>query len=77
MASKQQKEKLKKLLNLLSFKLNHKNYVEAFSLIFSLRLGNLSQEEMIDIFKHVSKIEYEYQDYKKFTVVQGSKNEKK
>ena len=59
MASKQQKEKLKKLLNLLSFKLNHKNYVEAFSLIFSLRLGNLSQEEMIDIFKQVSKIEYE------------------
>ena len=71
MASKQQKEKLKKLLNLLSFKLNLKNYVEAFSLIFSLRLGNLSQEEMIDIFKQVSKIEYEFQQYKKFTVVQG------
>lgn len=77
MASKQQKEKLKKLLNLLSFKLNHKNYVEAFSLIFSLRLGNLSPEEMIHIFKQVSKIEYEFQQYKKFTVVQGSKDEKK
>ena len=33
------KEKLKKLLNLLSFKLEHKDYVAAFGLIYGLKVG--------------------------------------
>ena len=43
------KEKLKKLLNLLSFKLSHKNYVEAFSLIYDLKLGDVSKEQTLEL----------------------------
>ena len=42
------KEKLTKLLNLLSFKLKHKDYVAAFNLIYDLKLGNLSKEQNIE-----------------------------
>ena len=45
------KDKLTKLLNLLSFKLKHKDYVAAFSLIYDLKLGSLSKEQNIKIFK--------------------------
>jgi|TARA_R100001443_G_scaffold40250_1_gene53681 hypothetical protein len=69
------KEKLKKLLNLLSFKLSHKNYVEAFSLIYDLKLGDISKEQTLEIFKEVAHLEYEFNDYKKFTVIKGSKKE--
>ena len=69
------KEKLTKLLNLLSFKLNHKDYVAAFNLIYDLKLGNLSKEQNIEIFKEVAHLEYEFNNYKKFSVIQGSKKE--
>jgi len=69
------KEKLKKLLNLLSFKLSHKNYVEAFSLIYDLKLGDISKEQTLELFKEVAHLEYEFNDYKKFTVIKGSKKE--
>ena len=67
------KEKLKKLLNLLSFKLKHKDYVAAFGLIYDLKLGNLSKEQNIEIFKEVAHLEHEFKNYKKFSVIQGSK----
>ena len=51
------KEKLTKLLNLLSFKLKHKDYVAAFNLIYDLKLGNLSKEQNIEIFKEVAHLE--------------------
>ena len=69
------REKLTKLLNLLSFKLEHKDYVAAFSLIYNLKLGNLSKEQNIKIFKEVAHLEYEFNNYKKFSVIQGSKKE--
>ena len=69
------KEKLTKLLNLLSFKLNHKDYVAAFNLIYDLKLGNLSKEQNIEIFKEVAHLENEFNNYKKFSVIQGSKKE--
>ena len=58
------KEKLTKLLNLLSLKLKHKDYVAAFSLIYGLKLGNLSKEQNIEIFK-VAHLEHEFNNYKK------------
>ena len=58
------KEKLTKLLNLLSFKLKHKDYVAAFNLIYDLKLGNLSKEQNIEIFKEVAHLEYEFNNYK-------------
>jgi len=67
------KEKLTKLLNLLSFKLKHKDYVAAFSLIYGLKLGNLSKEQNIEIFKEVAHLEHEFNNYKKFPVIQVSK----
>ena len=69
------KEKLTKLLNLLSFKLKHKDYVAAFSLIYDLKLGDISKEQTLEIFKEVAHLEYEFNDYKKFTVIKGSKKE--
>tara|TARA_Y100001937_G_C7037534_1_gene293069 strand:+ start:66 stop:290 length:225 start_codon:yes stop_codon:yes gene_type:complete len=69
------KEKLTKLLNLLSFKLKHKDYVAAFSLIYDLKLGNMSKEQTIEIFKEVAQFEHEFQNYKKFSVIQGSKKD--
>ena len=69
------KEKLIKLLNLLSFKLKHKDYVAAFNLIFDLKLGNLSKEQNIEIFKEVAHLEHEVKNYKKFSVIQGSKKD--
>ena len=69
------KEKLKKLLNLLSFKLKHKDYVSAFSLIYDLKLGNLSKEQNIEIFKEVAHLEYEFNNYKKFSVIKGNKKD--
>jgi hypothetical protein len=63
------KEKLTKLLNLLSFKLDHKDYVAAFSLIYDLKLGGLTKEQTIE--------EYEFDNYKKFSVIQGSKQDGK
>ena len=71
------KEKLTKLLNLLSFKLDHKDYVSAFSLIYSLKLGDISKEQTIEIFKEVAHLEYEFDNYKKFSVIQGSKQDAK
>ncbi len=67
------KQRLRELLNLLSFKLDHKDYVAAFSLIYTLRLGNSSSEEMIEIFKEVSRIEYEFSNYSTYEVIQGGK----
>ena len=68
------KQRLRELLNLLSFKLDHKDYVAAFSLDFyTLRLGNSSSEEMIEIFKEVSRIEYEFSNYSTYEVIQGGK----
>ena len=69
------KEKLTKLLNLLSFKLKHKDYVSAFSLIYDLKLGNLSKEQNIEIFKEVAHLEYEFNNYKKFSVIKGNKKD--
>ena len=69
------KEKLTKLLNLLSFKLKHKDYVAAFSLIYDLKLGNMSKEQTIEIFKEIAQFEHEFQNYKKFSVIQGSKKD--
>ena len=69
------KEKLTKLLNLLSFKLKHKDYVAAFSLIYDLKLGNMSKEQTIEIFKEVAQFEHEFQNYKNFSVIQGSKKD--
>ena len=46
--------KLERLLNLLSFKLDHKDYVASFSLIYDLELGDTSKEEMLEIFKKVA-----------------------
>ena len=46
-------DQLEKLLNLLSFKLDHKDYVAAFNLIYGLKLGDLTKEEVIYIFKKV------------------------
>ena len=71
------KEKLTKLLNLLSFKLGHKDYVAAFSLIYDLKLGGLTKEQTIEIFQEVAQLEYEFDDYKKFSVIQGRKQEGK
>ena len=67
------KQRLRELLNLLSFKLDHKDYVAAFTLIYNLRLGNSSSEEMIEIFKEVSRIEYEFSNYSTYEVIQGEK----
>jgi|TARA_E500000318_G_scaffold64579_1_gene59687 hypothetical protein len=69
------KEKLTKLLNLLSFKLKHKDYVAAFSLIYDLQLGKLTKEQNIEIFKEVAHLEHEFKNYKKFSVIQGSKKD--
>ena len=69
------KIKLKKLLNLLSFKLDHKDYVAAFNLIYDLKLGNLNKEQTIKIFKEVALIEYEFKSYKKFSIIQGYKKD--
>ena len=69
------KEKLTKLLNLLSFKLKHKDYVAAFSLIYDLKLGSLSKEQNIKIFKEVAHLEHEFKNYKKFSVIQGDKKD--
>lgn len=69
------KIKLKKLLNLLSFKLGHKDYVAAFNLIYDLRLGNLNKEQTIKIFKEVALIEHEFKNYKKFSIIQGYKKD--
>ena len=71
------KEQFTKLLNLLSFKLGHRDYVAAFSLIYDLKLGGLSKEQTIEIFKEVAHLEYEFNDYKKFSVIQGSKQDGK
>jgi len=71
------KEKLTKLLNLLSFKLKHKDYVAAFSLIYDLQLGKLTKEQNIEIFKEVAHLDYEFKNYKKFSVIQGSKQDGK
>ena len=47
------KQRLRELLNLLSFKLDQNDYVAAFSLIYRKKNGNSSSEEMIEIFKEV------------------------
>ena len=70
------KIKLKKLLNLLSFKLDHKDYVAAFNLIYDLKLGNLNKEQTIKIFEEVALIEYEFKNYEKFSIIQGYKKDK-
>ena len=70
------KQRLRELLNLLSFKLDHKDYVAAFTLIYNLRLGNSSSEEMIEIFKEVSRIEHEFSNYSTYEVIQGNKKSK-
>ena len=70
-----QQQKLSKLLNLLSFKLKHKNYVEAFSLIYDLQIGNLSKESTIQIFKDVAHTEQLSKNYKTFTVIDGCKKD--
>ena len=67
------KEKLTKLLNLLSFKLKHKDYVAAFSLIYGLKLSNLSKEQNIEIFKEVAHLEHEFNNYKKFSIYKVTK----
>ena len=69
------KIKLKKLLNLLSFKLDHKDYVAAFNLIYDLKLGNLNKEQTIKIFKEVALIEHEFKKNKKFSIIQGYKKD--
>jgi hypothetical protein len=69
------KEKLTKLLNLLSFKLKHKDYVAAFSLIYDLQLGKLTKEQNIEIFKEVAHLDHEFKNYKKFSVIHGSKKD--
>lgn len=70
---KQKKELLKKLLNHLSFKLDHKDYVKAYSLIFDLKLGDIPKTDSIEIFKQVAHIENEYLNYKTFSVIRGDK----
>ena len=67
------KQRLRELLNLLSFKLDHRDYVTAFTLIYNLRLGNSSSEEMIEIFKEVSRIEHEFSNYSTYEVIRGDK----
>ena len=68
--------KLERLLNLLSFKLDHKDYVASFSLIYDLELGDTSKEEMLKIFKKVAHYEHEFNDYKTFELINGGKDEK-
>ena len=70
------KEKFTKLLNLLSFKLSHKDYVIAFSLIYDLKFGDLTKEQNIEIFKKVAHLENEFSDYQTFSVIQGSKKKR-
>ena len=69
-------DQLEKLLNLLSFKLDHKDYVAAFNLIYDLKPGDLTKDEVIDIFKKVAHIEYEFGNYKTFEIIKGGKNKK-
>ena len=54
---KLKKRKLLKLLNHLSFKLDHRDYVKAYSLIFDLKLGDVPKTDSIEIFKQVAHIE--------------------
>ena len=70
-------EKLIKLLNLLSFNLQHKDYVIVWSMIYDLKIGNLSKEEMIEVYKKVAHIEYEFKNYPTFSVIKGGKKESK
>ena len=74
MKKSENKDKLIKLLNLLSFKLQHKDYVVVYSMLYNLRVGNLSQEEMIELYKEVAHIEYEFSNYSTFSVIKGGKN---
>ena len=60
---------------MLSFKLKHKDYVAAFSLIYDLKLGNLSKEQNIETFKEVAHLEDEFNNYKKYSVIQGNKKD--
>ena len=69
--------KLIKLLNLLSFNLQHKDYVIVWSMIYDLKIGNLSKEEMIEVYKRVAHIEYEFKNYPTFSVIKGGKKESK
>ena len=68
--------KLEKLLNLLSFKLDHKDYVVSFGLIYDLKLGDTSKEEMVEIFKKVAHYEHNFNHYKTFELIKGGKNKK-
>lgn len=70
-------EKLITLLNLLSFNLQHKDYVTVWSMIYDLKIGNLSKEEMIEVYKRVAHIEYEFKNYPTFSVIKGGKKESK
>lgn len=67
------KKLLKQLLNHLSFKLDHKDYVKAFSLIYDLKLGDITKTDSIEIFKQVAHLENEYQNYKTFSIIKGGK----
>lgn len=69
--------KLIKLLNLLSFSLQHKDYVIVWSMIYDLKIGNLSKEEMIEVYKRVAHIGYEFKNYPTFSVIKGGKKESK
>lgn len=70
-------EKFVKLLNLLSFNLQHKDYVRVWSMIYDLKIGNLSKEEMVKIYRRVAHIEYEFKNYSTYSVIKGGKKESK
>ena len=70
-------EKLIRLLNLLSHNLQHRDYVRVWSMIYDLKIGNLSKEEMIEIYNRVAHIEYEFKNYPTFSVIKGGKKESK
>ena len=70
-------DKLIKLLNLLSFSLQHKDYVIVWSMIYDLKIGNLSKEEMIEVYKRVAHIGYKFKNYPTFSVIKGGKKESK
>ena len=70
-------EKLIRLLNLLSHNLQHRDYVRVWSMIYDLKIGNLSKEELIQVYKKVAHIGYKFKNYPTFSIIKGGKKESK
>lgn len=46
-------------------------------MIYDLKIGNLSKEVMVKIYRRVAHIEYEFKNYSTYSVIKGGKKESK